>query len=166
MKEKIKQLYLKGHNAKEIFSIINNNIYLDEGFNFNIENIEKYINDDLNKYKRNYRSMRSQRIKILYANGYNYKEIAKIIKDNMYTIRTNINRNCFNCKEDHIRNRALSKEIKRTIDNTNNSYISNSSLLKQNRQAYTYNKNLNITFDENVNGVRTIDTPKTFYHNR
>lgn len=166
MKDIIKQLYLKGHNEKEIFSIIKSNLYVDTEFNFKIENIEQYINKDLVKYKRNYRSMRLQRIKILYSNGYNYKEISKLIKDNTNTIKSFIFRNCQSERVNHLYNRRENKYIKKAIDNTNNSYISNSSLLKQNRQAYTYNKNLNITFDEKVNGVRTIDTPKTFYHNR
>lgn len=166
MKEKIKQLYLKGHNEKEIFSIINNNIYLDKSLSFSIENIEKYINAELVKYKKNYKEMRSKRIKILYANGYNYKEISKLIKDNANTIKSFIFRNCKNERINHLYNRSENKYIKKAIDNMNNSYISDRSFLKQNRQAYNYNRNLNITFDEKANGVRTIDTPKTFYHNR
>lgn len=115
MKNIIKQLYLKGHNEKEIFSIIKSNLYIDAEFNFKIENIEQYINKDLVKYKRNYRAMRAQRIKILYANGYNYKEIAKLIKDNTNTIKSFIFRNCQNERVNHLYNRRENKYIKKAI---------------------------------------------------
>ena len=44
----------------------------------------------------------------------------------------------------------------------NNSFISNSSLLKYNRQSYKYNKNNNLVFNEE-RGRKPIDLPKTYY---
>lgn len=105
-----------------------------------------------------------EKVKDYYTRGYNAKEIGKFLNLKADTVQRCINRNFSDLKFNHRKARALNKDIKRALDNTNNSYISNSSFLKQNRQAYSYNRNMNITFDEKSNGERTIDTPKTYYH--
>lgn len=151
---RVENLYIRGYNYKEIYNILNTQV--------DLESIEKYITRLNVKYK--HKKARFERIKDLYRRGYNHKEIAKIMIDNTNTIRNYICRNYSKYREEHILNRKLNKDIKRALDSTNNSYISNSSFLKQNRQAYKYNDNMNITFDESVNGVRTLDTPKTFYN--
>ena len=78
-------------------------------------------------------------------------------------VRKFISRNfLLDYKEIHKKNREQEKSIKRAIDNKVNSYITNQNFLKQNRQAYKYNQNMNITFDDSI-GVKTDDVPKTFY---
>lgn len=155
-KAKVNNLYSLGYVADEIVIKLNNK--------FKLENIEDYINSNLVRFKNVHKNSRKKRIEDYYRRGLNAKEISKRMLMKSDTIQRYINRNLHMYKNQHSKNRMENRYIKKAIDNTNNSYISNSSLLKQNRQAYTYNKNLNITFDENVNGVRTIDTPKTYYH--
>lgn len=157
-KIKINDWYSSGYSSDEIVIKLNNK--------FTSERIEEYISSNLIKSKKEHKYARKKRIEDYYIRGLNAKEIAKRILIKSDTIQRHINRHLYMYKDQHSKNRIENRYIKKAIDNTNNSYISNSSLLKQNRQAYTYNKNLNITFDEKVNGVRTIDTPKTFYHNR
>ena len=157
-KIKINNFYLLGYISDEIEIKLNNK--------FTLESIDEYISLNLTKSKKEHKYARKKRIEDYYISGMNAKEIAKRMLMIANTVQRYINRNLYMHKEKHSKNRIENRHIKKAIDNTNNSFISGSSFLKQNRQAYTYNKNLNITFDENVNGVRTIDTPKTFYHNR
>lgn len=107
-------------------------------------------------------------VKELYAKGYNAKEIAKILKGRGQiniksdTVQRCINRNFYKLKSEHLKNRNINKDIKKSIDNMNNSFMSNSSLLKMTRQRYNYNKNGNLVFDESA-GKRPYDLPKTYY---
>lgn len=107
-------------------------------------------------------------VKELYVRGYNAKEIAKILENRGQiniksdTVQRCINRNFFDLKFEHKKNRDINKDIKKSIDNMNNSFMSNSSLLKMNRQRYNYNKNGNLVFDESI-GKRPYDLPKTYY---
>ena len=109
-----------------------------------------------------------QKVKDLYLKGYNAKEISNIlsrIKEvdiKSDTIQRCINRNFSGLKINHIKARNLNKDIKRCVDIINNSFMSNSSLLKYNRQSYKYNKNGNLVFDEK-RGKRPNDLPKNFY---
>lgn len=152
---KVKELYIKGYNSEEIKNICKNNIHID----CSDIDIEDYININLNNLKKEHKVARQERIRELYSKGYNYLEISEIIKDNQHKIKSFVFRKCKELRISHVENRILKKELKRSIDIKNNSYISNVSFLKQNRQAYGYNKNLNLTFDEE----RSIDTPKTYY---
>lgn len=107
-------------------------------------------------------------VKELYVRGYNAKEIANILKNRGQiniksdTVQRCINRNFYKLKSEHKKNRDINKDIKKSIDNMNNSFMSNSSLLKMNRQRYNYNKNGNLVFDESI-GKRPYDLPKTYY---
>lgn len=112
--------------------------------------------------------LNKEEVKELYLKGYNAKEIAKILKDRGQiniksdTVQRCINRNFDTLKLEHRKNRNISKDIKKSIDNMNKSFMSNSALLKMNRQRYNYNKNGNLVFDESV-GKRPYDLPKTYY---
>ena len=108
------------------------------------------------------------RVKELYIKGYNAKEISNILfeKNKVLiksdTIQRCINRNFSDFKFQHRKARCLNRDIKKSIDIMNNSFISNRSLLKYNRQAYNYNKNGNLVFDIE-NGKKPMDIPKTYY---
>lgn len=107
------------------------------------------------------------RVKELYLKGYNSKEISKILSAGNQIVKSDtiqrcINRNFSDFKFEHRKARNLNRDIKRSIDTMNNSFISNSSLLKYNRQSYRYNKNGNLVFDERI-GRKPDDLPKTYY---
>ncbi len=108
------------------------------------------------------------KVKELYIRGYNAKEISNILfeKNKIHiksdTIQRCINRNFSDLKFQHRKARCLNRDIKKSIDRMNNSFINNKSLLKYNRQAYNYNKNGNLVFDMK-NGKKPIDIPRTFY---
>lgn len=102
------------------------------------------------------------KIKELYLKGYNAKEISNLLNEKHDTIRRCVNRNFADLKFQHRKARDLNRDIKRAVDSMNNSFISNSSLLKYNRQSYRYNKNNNLVFDEK-RGRRPVDLPKAYY---
>lgn len=102
------------------------------------------------------------KVKELYLKGYNAKEISNLLNEKHDTIRRCINRNFADLKFENRKARDLNKDMRRAVDNMNNSFISNSSLLKYNRQSYRYNKNGNLVFDER-RGKRPADLPKTYY---
>jgi hypothetical protein len=109
------------------------------------------------------------KVRELYVKGYNAKEISSILSKikevdiKSDTVQRCINRNFSDLKLNHTKARNLNKDIKRSIDIMNNSFMSNSSLLKYNRQSYKYNKNGNLVFDEE-RGKRPNDLPKNFYN--
>ena len=87
------------------------------------------------------------KVRELYVKGYNAKEISSILSKikevdiKSDTVQRCINRNFSDLKLNHTKARNLNKDIKRSIDIMNNSFMSNSSLLKYNRQSYKYYKN-------------------------
>lgn len=107
-------------------------------------------------------------VKRLYIKGYNAKEISNILYERNNentksdTIQKCINRNFSELKSEHRKARDSNKKIKRAIDIKNNAYMSNHSLLKYNRQSYSYNQNGNLVFN-NKGGKKPADIPKTFY---
>lgn len=139
-KEKVKKLYLIGYNSKEIAELLN------------IENAKE---------------LNLRKVKALYLMGATSKEIIEVVlfKDKVIkndTIQRCINRNFSDCKFQHRKNRELNKELKKSVDNMNNSFISNRSLVRLNRQSYKYNKNNNLVFNEE-RGLKPQDMPKVFY---
>ncbi|MCR1821888.1 hypothetical protein [Terrisporobacter muris] len=164
MNNEIIELYLNGYIELEIVNMLNKKYdYVKKC----IENTLDYELKKIHKMSRNKNKkiikLNRDRIKSLYLKGYNSKEISNILELKEDRVRQYITRNFLEYKEIHRHNRLKEKDIKRAIDNQVNSFISNKNFLKQNRQAYKYNKNMNITFDEKNNGVRTDDVPKTFY---
>lgn len=159
---KIMELYLDGYIELEIINILNKKY----------DDVKKCINTLDQELKKIHKVARNKnkkiiklnrdRIKKLYVKGYSSKEISNFLELTEERVRKYITRNFLEYKEIHRNNRLEQKSIKRAIDTQVNSYMSNKSFLKQNRQAYKYNKNLNIVFDEK-NGVRTNDVPKAFY---
>ena len=103
-----------------------------------------------------------EEVKKLYLKGHNSKEISNILNEKHDTVRRCINRNFSYLKFEHRKARDLNRDIKRAVDNMNNSFISSSSLLKYNRQSYRYNRNGNIVFNED-RGKRPVDLPKAYY---
>ena len=163
-KSKINNLYLEGYILIEIANI------LSLEYEYVKEVIESKLCKELNKAhliarnnKKKIIKLNRERIKNLYIKGYNYNEISQMLELKYDRVRKFISRNfLLDYKEIHKKNREQEKSIKRAIDNKVNSYITNQNFLKQNRQAYKYNQNMNITFDDSI-GVKTDDVPKTFY---
>lgn len=164
MKTRIKRLYLEGYTAKEIALAVNKS----EG------SVKMFIKRNLNEFKKLHKEQKELRacldkqdqfnkIKELYLKGYNAKEIAKLLELSHGHIRNYISENLKGYGFEHRKARDLNKSIIKAINSTNNSYISNVSFLRQNRQSYKYDRNGNLAFDESTRGTRTIDVPKKFY---
>lgn len=156
MKEKVKILYLEGYDIKEIAN--------------RLEKSEDSIRKIIDRNFKEIKEMRKQeilnRIKTLYLKGYTAKEIAEIIGYSHTRIKRIISQEFKDLLEEHKRVRNYNSSIKRSIDSMNNSFISDSALLKINRQSYKYNKNLNLVFDEKTRGKRTEDIPKVYYRRK
>ncbi|HBF5866272.1 sigma-70 region 4 domain-containing protein [Clostridioides sp. ZZV14-6044] len=106
-KDKIKDLYLKGYNAKEIA------ITLEVSY----ERVRKYIS-------RNYKDLKAihkknsnsviEEIKELYSKGYNAKEISHILHKNIDMVEKNISRKCVDLKKLHKKNNEKVVDIETT----------------------------------------------------
>ncbi len=163
MKEKIKELYIKGYTSFEISDILNiSNNTIRATVNRNLKDCRDIHNK--NKSERDFlkKEELNNHIKSLYLKGYNAKEIAGFLKFNHKYMREYISENLKKYKLEHVKNRNINKSIMKSIDGMNNMYMANSSFLNWNRQSYDYNKNGNIVFNEN-RGARVKDVPKAFY---
>lgn len=89
------------------------------------------------------------KVKELYMRGLNAKEIAIKLNAKSDTVQRCINRNFSKYKLIHTENRANYKSIVGSINYMNRKFISDSSLLKWNRQSYNYNEKYDLVFDEN-----------------
>lgn len=160
-KKEILELYLEGYITREICQ--KTSLEYSE-----VNDIIESIQDERKKHKiareknKKIIKLNRERIKELYIKGYNANEISKILELKYDRVRKFIFRNFLEYKDIHKENRTKEKSIKRAIDNDVNSYITNDNFLKFNRQAYKYNENMNITFDDSI-ALRTYDVPKTFY---
>lgn len=77
----------------------------------------------------------------LYIKGYNSSEISKIVDGSKSSVIKCIQRNTKeNDKLIHKRNRSIIKDSEKAIKRTNNRSISDSQLLKWNRQSYKTDK--------------------------
>lgn len=102
---------------------------------------------------------KKDRIKELYINGYNSKEISNITGFTQDSIKKCISRNFQEYKFIHRENRQIKKDSLKAINKMNRQYMDDSSLLKMNRQSFNYDKNYNLIFDEE-RGKRPNDLPK------
>lgn len=89
---------------------------------------------------------KKDRIKELYINGYNSKEISNITGFTQDSIKKCISRNFQEYKFIHRENRQIKKDSLKAIN-------------KMNRQSFNYDKNYNLIFDEE-RGKRPNDLPK------
>ncbi|MCC0699478.1 hypothetical protein KGF42_08565 [Clostridioides sp. ZZV15-6383] len=96
-KEKIRHLYLKGHNAKEISILLK----------VNFESVRKCISRNFahlkDIHKKNSDSA-VDKVKELYSEGYNAREIADILNKEANTVKLYIYRNCVDLKNIHKKN--------------------------------------------------------------
>lgn len=159
LSEEIKRLYIDGCTVKEISEMLE----VKQG------SLKKFIQRNLKEYKyinienKTVKKFKKyENIKRLYIKGYNAKEIADYLAFTHKYMREYISENLKVYRAEHIKNRNINKEIVKAVDNTNNSFMSNSSFLNWNRQSYDYNKNGNIVFNEK-RGSRVKDVPKTFF---
>lgn len=164
MKNKIKELYLKGYSAREIADELEKK----EG------SIKMFINRNLKEFNKLHKEQSKLRkalqnlnefeaIKELYLKGYNAKEIAMLRNVTHGYMRGYISQNLKKYSFEHRKARDLNKSIIKAINTMNNSYMSNQSFLRQNRQSYNYDKKGNLEFDEVTRGTRPTDVPKKIY---
>ena len=88
------------------------------------------------------------KVKELYIEGKNAKEIAERLNAKSDTVQKCINRNFSEYKSIHLKNRADYKQTISSIDYMNKKYMSDNSVLKWNRQSYNYNNKFDLVFDE------------------
>lgn len=167
MREKIKKLYLDGYSSKDIANEVGKSEpSIKKIINRNFKQF-KEIHDKNQKIKKeSNQNVLVKKIKELYLRGYNAKEIAGILGYSHGYIRNIISENLKEECVEHRKKRAFNNSIKKSINNLNNSYISNSALLKINRQSYKYNENNNLVFDEETRGKRPEDIPKVYYKSK
>lgn len=164
LKNKVRELYIKGYSAREIAEKLQKS----EG------SIKMFINRNFKDFKKVHEEQKKIReglkklnkfefIKAKYIEGYNAKEIATILDESHGHIRNYISQNLKKYSFEHRKARDLNKNIKKVVRSMNNSFMSDASLLKQNRQSFKYDKNYNIEFDEETRSARPDDVPKKFY---
>lgn len=164
MKNRVRELYINGYSVKQIADELKKS----EG------SIKMFINRNLKDFKKVHEEQKRLRkglerldefeyIKEKYIEGYNAKEIAIILDKSHGHIRNYISINLKEYGFKHRKARDLNREIKKVVRYMNNSFMSDSSLLKQNRQSYKYDKNFNIEFDEKTRSSRPGDAPKKYY---
>lgn len=105
------------------------------------------VNVVVNKKKLS-RKEKLKKIGNLYEQGYTSKQISSILEITDCSIRQTIHRNFSHLKEVHESNKKLNKESRSVIEKRCKKFISDSALLKQNRQSYNYDKNYNLVFNE------------------
>ena len=160
MKEKVKILYLEGYDIKEIAN------KLEKSESSVRKIIDRNFKEIKEMRKQGERSIFLNNIKTLYLKGYNAKEIADSLGYSHTRIKRLISQNFKDLLEEHKKARSYNSSIKKSINHINNSFISDSALLKINRQSYKYNKNYNLVFDEETRGKRTEDIPKVYYRRK
>ncbi|HAU4845819.1 TPA: hypothetical protein KPG21_000006 [Clostridioides difficile] len=104
--EEVRKLYIKGYNAKEIADILSKDS--------NTVNLCIYRNcGDLKKIhkKNNEKAVDIEEIRKLYSEGYNTKEIARVLHKNIDMIEKNIIRNCGDLKKIHKKNNEKAVDI-------------------------------------------------------
>lgn len=164
MKDKVKELYLKGYSAKEIAVELKKSESSVKMFiSRNLKEFNK-LHKEQSKLKKDLVQLNEfESIKKLYLKGYNAKEIAKLRSVTHGYMRIYISQNLKEYGREHRKARDLNKTIRTVVSNMTNSYMSNSALLRQNRQSYRYDKNENIEFDESTRSAKPADAPKKFY---
>ncbi|WP_290063341.1 hypothetical protein [Paraclostridium bifermentans] len=101
------------------------------------------------KKKKLSRKEKLKKIGEYYEQGYTSKQIASILQTTDCSIRQSICRNFSHLKEVHENNKKLNHEGRILIEERCKKFISDSALLKLNRQSYNYDKNYNLVFNEN-----------------
>lgn len=164
MKNRVRELYIKGYSAKQIADELQKSESSIKMFiNRNLKDFKK-VHEEQKKIKEGLKKLDEfEFIKSKYIEGYNAKEIAMILGKSHGHIRNYISKNLKEYGFQHRKARDLNKEIKKVVRSMNNSFMSDSSLLKQNRQSYRYDRNYNIEFDEPTRSARPSDAPKKFY---
>lgn len=164
MRYKIRELYIKGYSAKEIADKLEKSESSVKMFiSRNLKDFKKVHQEQLRIRKGIKKLNQFDFIKEKYLEGYNAKEISIILNLKHGYIRNYISENFRQYGHQHRKSRDLNKNIKKVVSSMANSYMSNSSLLRQNRQSYKYDKNDNIEFDETTRSARPADMPKKFY---
>lgn len=164
MRDKIREMYLAGYTAKEIAKELNKSEGSVKMFiSRNLKGFEKIHEKQIEIKKGLLKINKLERIKKLYLQGLNAKEIANILKDSHGYIRNIISENFKEFRKEHIKARDLNKSIIRAINRTNNNYMSDIALMKQNRQSFRYDKNGNLEFDEENRANKPNDLPKKIY---
>lgn len=100
------------------------------------------------------------RIKNLYSNGIDAKEISRRIGKSVDAIRKFIQRNLKELKDIHTLNRLHMNETLKKTKMECSREISDFSFYKYNRSIYKINNNGNLVIDKKVAPIVTFDTPK------
>ena len=164
MRTEIRNLYIDGYTAKEIAEILCRSEC----------SVKKFISRNLKDFKKVHEKQKLLKkglkkldeleyIKQRYIEGYSSSEIAILLNKSYGYIRNYICENLTSYRREHRKSRSLNKEIKKVVASMANSYISDSAMLKQNRQSYNYDKNNNLEFDETTRSARPSGLPKKIY---
>ncbi|HBF2925402.1 TPA: hypothetical protein KN155_003483 [Clostridioides difficile] len=104
--EEIRKLYSEGYNTKEIAHVLHKNIDMIE------KNITRNCRDLKKIHKKNNeKAVDIEEIRKLYSEGYNTKEIARVLHKNIDMIEKNIIRNCGDLKKIHKKNNEKAVDI-------------------------------------------------------
>ncbi|MDV9368739.1 hypothetical protein RZ878_015055, partial [Clostridioides difficile] len=104
--EEIRKLYSEGYNTKEIARVLHKNIDMIE------KNIIRNCRDLKKIHKKNNeKAVDIEEIRKLYSEGYNTKEIARVLHKNIDMIEKNIIRNCGDLKKIHKKNNEKAVDI-------------------------------------------------------
>lgn len=164
MRDKIREMYLAGYTVKEIAKELDKSEGAVKMFiRRNVKGFEKVHKKQMEIKKSLLKTNRLDRIKQLYVQGLNAKEIANILGESHGHIRNTINLNFKEFRKEHVKSRDLNKAIIKTVKRTNNSYMSDLSLIKQNRQSFKYDKNNNLEFDQENRENKPADVPNKIY---
>ena len=164
MRDNIREMYLAGYTVKEIAKELNKSEGSVKMFiSRNLKGFEKVHKKQIEIKKSILKTNKLDRIKQLYVQGLNAKEIANILGESHGHIRNTINQNLKEFRKEHIKSRDLNKSIIKTVKRMNNSYMSDLSLLKQNRQSFKYDKNNNLEFDKENRESKPADIPNKIY---
>lgn len=101
-----------------------------------------------------------ERVKILYLQGYDAVEIAKLLRANKEAVRKCIQRNYFLLKEKHLEAKGYRREILKATSKESNAYISNRSFILKNRSIYRTKLNGDIVLKKEHRHNVTWDTPR------
>lgn len=164
MRDKIRQMYLDGYTTKEIAKELNKSEGSVKMFiRRNLKGFQKVHKKQMEIKKSISKTNKLDRIKQLYVQGLNAKEIANILDESHGSIRNTIHLNFKEFRKEHIKSRDLNKAIIKAVKRMNNSYMSDLSLLKQNRQSFKYDKNNNLEFDQENRANKPNDIPNKIY---
>lgn len=101
-----------------------------------------------------------EKVQKMYLNGYNAKEISKIVHANVDTIRTCIKRNFRHLKDKHEIAIVARRESIKAVNYEATKCMTDKSFINTNRSIYKTKSNGNVIINKDLAISTTWDTPK------